>query len=434
MVLQRLKSDPPVTEIISRLAGHGYEGWIVGGAVRDLLLGIQPKDYDIATSATPEEVKKVFGRQSRIIGRRFRLVHVILNGNTYEVCTFRRDPTPGERSTRDGDDGVMIWNDNVYGTRVQDASRRDFTVNAMFFNPLGEGELYDPHRGEADIRNRVVRAIGDPAVRLAEDPVRIIRALKLVAHFDFTLEPALEQAIHEQAPKLALSSTARLFEELLKVLGKPCALKMFELCRRFGVLAAFFPRVDACWETADGHLLRQLLSIRDRRLAAGVYAKSQTMGLATVALAPVASALRQLSGAAAPLWLPAPEMASCARDTLRRLFEPYAMPRFLQARVRDTLMLLPAFLEPGPDDFVVRHPQYRYARELFSMFAEHHGWDAAELEQWPAPPRFVAYTGEAARGGGGGDRSRRPRYRGGRSGGRGGRPTPSAAGPGGAGA
>lgn len=411
MKLHKLQTDPVVRDVIAKLADRGFEAWIVGGAVRDLMLGIAPKDYDIATSAKPEEVKQVFGRQARIIGRRFRLVHVHAGNNIYEVSTFRREPTLEERSTRETDDGVMIWNDNQWGNREQDATRRDFTVNAMFYNPLGNGELYDPHHGADDIRDRVVRMVGDPSVRLAEDPVRILRALKLVAHFGFALEPRMEAVLHELAPKVALSSKARLFEELLKVLGKPCALKMFEICRRYGVLPHFWPNLDQIWDRAEGKMLRGLLGMRDERMAAGVYAKSQTMGLATVALGPVAPQLRELAGAAAPLWLPAPELSRCCQHAIRTLFDPYAVPRYLQARVRDTLLLLPAFLETGPDDFVVRQPQYRYARELFSMVARLQGWDLASLENWPPPAEFIPYQGEARRGGNS-RRRFRPRRRG----------------------
>ncbi len=408
MNLRKLHTDSAVNELVSRLAGQNHEAWIVGGAVRDLMLGIQPKDYDLATSATPEQVRQVFGRQARIIGRRFRLVHVTLSGNMYEVSTFRRQPTMEERSTREGDDGVMIWNDNQWGTREQDATRRDFTVNAMFYTPQNGGELYDPHHGSADIAAKVVRVIGDPMVRLAEDPVRIIRALKLVAYFGFTLEPSVERAVIELAPRVGLSSNARLFEELLKILGKPYALKMFEACRHYGVLRYFWKNLDAIWDHPEGKLMRGLLRQRDERASAGIYAKSQTMGLATVALAPVAPRLRELSGAASPLWLPAPELSTCCQAAVRHFFEPYTMPRFLHARVRDTLLLLPAFLETSPDDFVVRHPQYRYARELFLMFATHQGWNLAEVEKWPAPPDRVWHEGDARRG------AARPRFRGGR--------------------
>ncbi|MFA5205150.1 MAG: hypothetical protein WC708_12185, partial [Lentisphaeria bacterium] len=199
----RLPIEPSVTEVIQRLQQDGHEAYIVGGAVRDLLLEIVPKDYDIATSARPEQVKKIFGRRAIIIGRRFRLVHVFGGGHTFEVSTFRREPTVEERSTRVTDDGVMIWDDNQWGTHEQDAERRDFTVNAMYYDPI-RSQIVDPVGGVGDLRAGTVRAIGDAARRLAEDPVRMLRAIKLVAQYGLRPEESLDRALHEGAPRITL--------------------------------------------------------------------------------------------------------------------------------------------------------------------------------------------------------------------------------------
>ncbi len=388
MKLDGQKIEPVVRDLVARLVEHGHETLIVGGAVRDLLLGITPKDYDIATAATPEEVKRVFGRQSRIIGRRFRLVHVMLGGHLFEVSTFRRQPTADERSTRDGDDGVMLWSDNEYGTRDEDAVRRDFTVNAMYYDPLKD-EIIDTVGGLADIKAKVVRMIGDPEVRLAEDPVRLLRALKLVALFDFKLEPALAAAIRKLAPSIALSSKSRCFEELLKILAKPCATKTFAVCQEYGVLEHFWPNLAAGWNSPAGKLMRNLLQMRDERVAAGVYAKSQTLGLATLALAFVGPSLRQGDEAPGPLWATSREASLRCREALRIFFEPYPVPKFLQIRTREVLMLMPSFFHPEPQHHVVTHPQYRYARELFHHLARLQGWDVGQFAHWPEPsPEF----------------------------------------------
>ncbi len=186
---------PHVTKIISRINSSGDEAYLVGGAVRDLYLKITPKDYDIATSATPEKIKKLFGRGARIIGKRFRLVHIRFGKDVYEVSTFRKKPSKKQRMGRDSDDGIMIWRDNVFGTIKEDAFRRDFTVNALYYDPVSEKKIIDYIGGYDDLNNAVVRSIGDPETRILEDPVRILRALKLVAQYNFTLETGLEKVI-----------------------------------------------------------------------------------------------------------------------------------------------------------------------------------------------------------------------------------------------
>ena len=423
MKLDSQKIEPVVRELVARIAEHGHEALIVGGAVRDLLIGIVPKDYDIATSATPEEVKHIFGRQARIIGRRFRLVHVMLGGHLFEVATFRRQPSAEERSTRDGDDGVMLWRDNEYGTRDEDAVRRDFTVNAMYYDPITD-EIIDTVGGLDDIKNKVVRMIGDPEVRLAEDPVRLLRALKLVALFDFKMEATLDAAMLKLAPHIALSSKSRCFEELLKILAKPSALKTFSVCQQYGVLEHLWPNLAMGWNSPAGKLMRNLLQLRDDRVSAGIYSKSQTLGLATLALAFVGPSLRQGEDNPGPLWATSREASLRCREALRIFFEPYPVPKFLQIRTREVLMLMPSFFQSEACPHVVGHPQYRYARELFQHLAKLQGWDVAQFAHWPPPPhdapRRSNHPEEAgARTGG------RSRHRGGRNRRGGPRPLPA---------
>ena len=193
---RRLEVSASAVEVISTLQNAGFESYVVGGAVRDLLLGRSPKDFDISTAASPEEVRAVFGRhRARIIGKRFRLAHVYVGRELFEVSTFRRAPeTNGadERGIKDPQKMPehLIFSDNSFGTAHEDAWRRDFTVNALFYDPLKEEILDYTGQGIADIQAHVVRAIGTPALRFEEDPVRILRALKLVAQFDFALDAA----------------------------------------------------------------------------------------------------------------------------------------------------------------------------------------------------------------------------------------------------
>ena len=184
---RRLEVSDNAVEVISTLHDAGFESYIVGGAVRDLLLGRSPKDFDISTAAPPEEVRAVFGRRrARIIGKRFRLTHVYAGRELFEVSTFRRAPDGNgadERGIKEPQNAPehLIFSDNAFGTAHEDAWRRDFTVNALFYDPLKEEILDYTGQGLADIEAHVVRAIGDPSLRFEEDPVRILRALKLVA-------------------------------------------------------------------------------------------------------------------------------------------------------------------------------------------------------------------------------------------------------------
>ncbi len=387
MRLQNDQIDPAVREILARLTASGHEAYIVGGAVRDLLLSIRPKDYDIATSARPEEVKRLFGRRAHIIGRRFRLVHVYAGGHVFEVCTFRREPTIEERSTRTTDDGVMIWSDNEFGSHEQDAVRRDFTANAIYYDSMGDGRIVDPLGGVGDIEAGTVRMIGDPLLRLAEDPVRLLRAVKLVAQYDLRLEPALDAAVRELASRIALSSKARCFEEVLKILAKSFTFSTLSVCHDYGLLPHFWPGVAECWNSADGGLLRSLLKLRDVRMAAGVYAKSKTLGLVLAAFPGVWRDLRrEYPHGESFFWGYGEGLGNACRDAFRRVYEPYAVPRFLQARARDVLLMLPRFVVDSPDWSLTRHPQYKYGREIVSMLAEVQEWPAEIIERWPDAP------------------------------------------------
>src|SRR5690606_10560849 len=216
----------------------GYQAFIVGGGVRDLLLGLTPKDFDIATDATPEEVRQLF-RNARIIGRRFRIVHVHFGREIIEVSTFRAAPgegsvmiegeSLGRQSNLDSahSESGMILRDNVYGGIEGDVTRRDFTVNALYYTVLGF-EIHDYYNGMDDIRRRLQRMIGDPAQRYREDPVRVLRALRLAAKLEFGFDAATAAPLRECAQLLRSIPAARLFDEFLKLFFHGRALSTFE--------------------------------------------------------------------------------------------------------------------------------------------------------------------------------------------------------------
>src|SRR3954464_3240936 len=201
--LSRDALSPAASKVCTVLREAGFSAYVVGGAVRDLLLGIVPKDFDIATDARPEEVKPLF-RRALIIGRRFRLVHVMIGGDTVEVSTFRSaDPDTSEK-----DEHGRVLRDNVFGNQEEDARRRDFTVNALYFDPASE-EVVDFHGGLADLKKRVLRAIGDPETRYREDPVRMLRGVRLGAKLGLTLGAATREPIRRLAPLMERVPPAR---------------------------------------------------------------------------------------------------------------------------------------------------------------------------------------------------------------------------------
>jgi poly(A) polymerase len=239
--------DEDAVRAVARLQDCGYEAYLVGGCVRDLLLGHRPKDFDIATSARPAGVKRTFPRNCRIIGRRFKLAHLHFHGNTkiLEVSTFRRPPEPGgeTESGPDADEDLLITRDNEFGTAAEDALRRDFTINALFYDPIRD-ELLDHTDGLHDIEHRTVRTIGTPLVRFREDPVRILRAIKFAGRLGLQIEPETARAMAEVAPDLVRAAPPRVLEEILRLLRGGHALDAFQRLRDCGALEAMLPKVD----------------------------------------------------------------------------------------------------------------------------------------------------------------------------------------------
>ena len=210
--MRRSQISRGAQDVTRKLQQAGFKAFVVGGAVRDLLLGIAPKDFDIATDATPEQVKPLF-RRAFIIGRRFRLVNVLAGPETIEVSTFRARQTGDDASDEHG----RLLSDNVFGSQAEDALRRDFTCNALYFDPVSE-EVWDYVGGVPDVRARRMRLIGDPVTRYREDPVRMLRAARLAAKLGLTIEKKTAAPIPELAPLLQNVPPARLFDEMEKLL------------------------------------------------------------------------------------------------------------------------------------------------------------------------------------------------------------------------
>jgi poly(A) polymerase len=244
----------------------GFEAFIVGGAVRDLLMGVKPKDFDIATNATPEEVYKVF-RRSRIIGRRFRLVHVLWGNETIEVSTFRGHHL-AEGDAHTNDSGRII-RDNIFGSLEEDAVRRDFTANAMYYNPTNE-QVLDFHNGVADLKANLLRMIGDPTTRYQEDPVRMLRAVRLSAKLGLKIEKATQAPIQKLADLLQDVPPSRLFDEMLKLFLSGHAVESINALREQHLHHGLLPLLDVVLEQPLGEKFVMLaLKNTDDRIRIG---------------------------------------------------------------------------------------------------------------------------------------------------------------------
>ena len=231
--LDRAAIDPDADRVVRKLTRAGHKAYLVGGCVRDLLVARKPKDFDVATSATPNEIKATF-RNCRIIGRRFRLAHVFFGAKIIETSTFRANP-------RDEDDhDLLIRRDNVFGTESEDARRRDFTINGLFYDVERE-EVIDHVGGLADLDAKLIRTIGDPDIRFQEDPVRILRAVKFAARLDFGFEPATWRALLRWRGEISKCAPPRLLEEVHRLMRGGAARRSFELLVETGVLAVLSP-------------------------------------------------------------------------------------------------------------------------------------------------------------------------------------------------
>ncbi len=268
-VISRKNISKAALRVLYRLNEAGYQAYLVGGAVRDLLLGGHPKDFDVATNATPEDVKRLF-RNSRLIGRRFRLAHVVYGPEIIEVATFRgtgEEEGEGDRHIVDG----RIVRDNVWGTIEEDAIRRDFRVNALYYD-ISDFSVRDYVGGMQDVQDRVLHLIGDPATRYREDPVRMLRAVRLAAKLNFRIDTAAAAPFAELGPLLADAAPARLFDESLKLFLAGHGLKSFHMLEQTGLLKFMFPATARALKRGDKALralVEQGLANTDARIAEG---------------------------------------------------------------------------------------------------------------------------------------------------------------------
>ena len=374
-ILKEDKFSPFAIEIVKKLKQSGFQGYLVGGCVRDSLVGIKAKDFDVSTDATPEEVRKLF-RSSRIIGKRFRLVHVFNRNELIEVSTFRSNASKQSNISEVVKDSEgKILRDNVWGTLEEDCVRRDFSINALYFDPI-ENDLRDFHNGLNHIQKKILVSIGDPLVRFEEDPVRSLRAIRFSSKLNFKISNDVKEAIYEKGYLLGNISNARMFDEFCKIFLTKNALNNFNKLESFGILKYLVNSNDYTEDTFGLRFQHAALINTDNRLKAS---KSITPGFLIAAL----------------LW---PKLVDASKEkgilNLRKFFRSMdriireqqtltAVPRKFHGYIKDIWSLqLKLETRLGHQPYkILNHPRFRAAYD-FLLLREEAANDTQGIGEW----------------------------------------------------
>ena len=364
--------------MLYRLKKAGYESYLVGGGVRDLLLDGKPKDFDVATDALPEQIRALFGN-SRIIGRRFKLVHVRYGREIIEVATFRSHHEQAETDDQGSAEDGLILRDNVYGTLEEDAFRRDFTVNALYYN-IADFSVVDFTGGMNDLRNKKLRMVGDAETRLQEDPVRMLRAIRFAAKLQFSLEESLQRQIETQGERLDRVPAARLFDEVLKLFLSCHAEQTLALLRQFKLFVHLFSQTDEYMsDNYAESFVRQGLVNTDRRI---IEEKPVNPAfLFAVLLWPAVKKQSELLFEAGHSYLQS--LLEAGRDTIGHQLSQVAIPKRFRQMMID-IWVFQARLEQRKGKRPIRlvtHPRFRAAYD-FLLLRKQAGEDLQELCDW----------------------------------------------------
>ncbi len=414
-------------KVLYRLNKAGYEAYLVGGGVRDLLLGKKPKDFDVTTSATPDQVRKLF-RNCRLVGRRFRLAHVMFGPEIIEVATFRghHEEQKADRQTSQTGQNGMLLRDNIFGSIEEDAQRRDFTINSLYYS-VADFSVRDYVGGLRDLRNGVIRLIGDPETRYREDPVRMLRAVRFAAKLNMTISPESGEPIPRLATLINDVPPARLFEESLKLLQAGHGYATYELLREYQLFQPLFPIITRYFtEQGDSpmeHIIAQVLKNTDNRIHNEMRVNPAFLFSAMFwyPQLEMAQKLTQESGLA---YMDA--FALAMNEVLDEACRALAIPKRITTLVRDIWSLqLRLSRRQGKRAWkLMEHPKFRAAYDLLALRAEvENNQELLRLTKWwgefqvaapPAQKDMLNDLGDepAAR-----RRHRRPRKRAPRSGG-----------------
>ncbi|MGF1727409.1 polynucleotide adenylyltransferase PcnB [Photobacterium nomapromontoriensis] len=376
-------------KVLYRLNKAGFDAYLVGGGVRDLLLDKQPKDFDIATNATPEEIKHLF-RNCRLIGRRFRLAHILFGRDVIEVATFRghhADVKPElvdkKQVSAQSQEGMLL-RDNVYGSIEEDAERRDFTINALYYS-IKDFTVTDYVNGVEDLDNRIIRLIGDPETRYREDPVRMLRAVRFAAKLDMTIEASTAAPIKQLSTLLQDIPAARLFEESLKLLQSGNGLATYKLMREYNLFQQLFPQLSEHFtedqSSQTEQMLEHILAATDRRLTDDKRVNPAFM-FAAMLWYPMVTRAEEISFASGLSYYDAFMVAS--NDMLDEQVKSIAIPRRFTTTVRDIWQQQMRFSRrTGKRAFkMMEHPKFRAAYDFLEMRGHFEGEEIAELAKW----------------------------------------------------
>ncbi|BAU48682.1 poly(A) polymerase [Sulfurifustis variabilis] len=364
-------------KVLNRLKEAGYASLLVGGCVRDLMLGREPKDFDVVTDARPEEIRKLFGN-ARLIGRRFRLAHVRFGREIVEVATFRAAPPPGLEG-----ESAETHDHNVFGTREEDARRRDFTVNALYYD-IRDFSVIDYVGGVADLKKGVLRMIGDPVTRYREDPVRMLRAIRFAAKLGFRLEDRTGAPIRDLGPLLLNVPPARMFEEVLKLFQGGYAVETYELMRTHGLFGFLFPLTERSLEVEEQHfpltLVPKALANTDARVAED---KPVTPAFLFAAL--LWEPVRQETATLASRGMRSNEaLERAAERVLREQLKHVTIPKRFSAPMREIWSMQSRFeRRSGNQPFrLLEHKRFRAAYDFLVLRADCGEADPALASWW----------------------------------------------------
>lgn len=409
-------------KVLYRLRKHGYQSFLVGGAVRDLLLGGKPKDFDIATDAEPDQVSELF-RNCRLVGRRFRLAHIRFGREIIEVATFRSSETSARDGSREQDSSGRILRDNVYGSIEDDVWRRDFTVNALYYN-IDDFSVWDYVGGVADIEAKTLKLIGDPVTRYKEDPVRMLRAVRFAAKLDFSIDPSTAQPIFDYAHLLGNVPPARLADEATKLFLGGHACRTFALLREYKLFGLMYGLTEKFLHQAESEKAQQMLTLfdtatanTDKRIAEELPVTPAF--LIAVFLWPVVQQLAEKlqSEGKGPI-----QSVIMASEQIGRAQQDFmAIPRRIVLPVREMLILQYRlrFRRGVRALRLMEHPRFRAAYDLLILRAQAGDADQ-ELASWwtdiqemagPDQRKAVGLDGGAPPPGGSGGKKRRRRRR-----------------------
>ena len=411
--IQRRHISVNALKVVERLQQAGFDAYLVGGCIRDLLLQAQPKDFDVATNATPEEIRELF-RNARLIGRRFRLAHVRFGREIIEVATFRGSgDCEGDEDDPDRvvEDGGRVTRDNVFGSEAEDARRRDFTINALMYDPATE-TIRDHVDGYADVQQRRLRLIGDPVARYREDPVRLLRAVRFMVKLDLGMEPQTAGPIASMAPLLNDIPPARLFEEILKLFLSGHAWPTYQALVRQALWPELFPELFAD-PAQPPKLVENALKNTDQRIAEGLPVTPGFLFAAFLWQRVKARADALVEAGAAPV----EALAEAGEDAIVAQARKVALHRRFSTIAKEIWCMQPRFEKRRGQRALklINERRFRAAYDFLLLRVDEEP-ELAELAQWWTDIQVVDHEGrtnmiQAAPGGGGGGKKRRRRPR-----------------------